>query len=197
MAYNDVYKITLTGIYQGVTFQNVFNYLWDVGNIAGNALTWRATFEADVLPFMAAVAVDGVDYLSIQCVNWRDPSDFSESALAVTGDIDSVTNDPLASWLTLNFRMNRNNPGQYHGFKRFIGGVEEMFDAGNPSTAFATEIEALETALAAGLDAASGRAAHYFVVDSRTSPEYGANPPGYVSLSCTYRGLGTQKSRKP
>lgn len=196
MAFGDVYQLRLTGEYLGQVVQAVFNYKHVVGESVATALTWNDTFKSDVLPSIVAVASENLEYTQIETINWRDPSDFYIDSINFQGDIPVEDNDSLAAWLTLYFRFNRNFPGQHHGSKRFAGGVESMFTDGAPAALWATEMTALANALAGGLTASLDRTARYYVVDRTGNPELGANPPGYVSSSVTYRGLGTQKSRK-
>lgn len=197
MAYQDVYQIKLKGTYLGREILNVFNYHWDVGNIAGNALTWNATFQSDVIPFILPLVNDLLTFTEVEVINWRDPSDFDVQAISEVGEIDTTSDNPLAAWLTLLFRYNRIHPGQNHGFKRFAGGVESQFN-GDSFTGNTTDRDALILALESPLTASSGRSAHPFIVDTTTTPPpaLGANPSGYVPTSVAFRGLGTQKSRK-
>ena len=197
MAYQDVYQIKLTGEYLGRQTLNVFNYIWDVGNSAGNSLTWADTFLDDVMPSILPMINDLAHFSLLETINWRDPSDFDTQAIDFTGEQDTTSNNPLAAWLTLLFRYNRNHPGQNHGFKRFAGGTEAQFN-GDSYTGSNTERDALSAALAAPLTAPAGREAHPFVVATYTTPPpaLGSNPSGYVPTSVIFRGLGTQKSRR-
>jgi len=196
MAFGDVYKITVSGDMAGQVVEAVFNFKHLVGETTANATTWAETFKTDILTPMMTIAHEDLEYTFLQVVNWRDPADFIEESINYAGDVPAEGNDRLASWLTLNFRFNRNNPGQSHGFKRFAGGVESMFTDGEPVALWATEMEAVRVALQTGLTASLDRTCRYWVVDSTASPAYGANPAGYASSSVLYRGLGTQKSRK-
>jgi len=196
MAFGDVYIMRVSGTYFGQEVMAVYNWKHVAGEAAANALTWRATFESDIMPSLQAITNDELTYTQIETINWRDPTDFDIVSVGYSGDIDSTENEPLSPWLTNLYRLNRNAPGQAHGFKRYAGGVESQFESGEPDAAFATVMAAHATALGAGLTATFDRLARYWVVDSTTDPELGANPAGYAVQTALYRGLGTQKSRK-
>lgn len=197
MAINDIYLMRLKGIYLGQEIENVFNWKHITGEVATTALSWRSTFVEDIMPAILAITNTELTYHTIETVNWRDPSDFDIFDYDGVGEVSIIDDDPLASWITNLFRFNRNNPGQHHGFKRFAGGVESMFNGNASSPSWSDEMADLATALATGLTASFDRLARYYIVDRTGNPEYGANPPGYVSTSVLYRGQGTQKSRKP
>lgn len=197
MAINDIYIMRLKGIYLGQELENVFNWKHITGEIATTALSWRSTFVDDIMPSLLAITNDQLTYHTIETVNWRDPSDFDIFDYDGVGLVDTTGDEPCASWLTNLFRFNRNNPGQHHGFKRFAGATESMFNGNGVGVSWGDEMAAVSAALAGGLTASFDRLARYFVVDRTGNPELGANPPGYVSTSVLYRGQGTQKSRKP
>lgn len=195
---NDVYQIRMEQEYLGQQLVN--NFWYQIGSTPTdeNASDLLNEFLGTVEAVLDDLMSDQWEWTSLQCVNWRDTSDF---AINVTGDVgtDSATGI-LPSFVCLSYGFAPNQPGRRWAFHRFSGLTTQII-IGNGTADPAGRRSSVGTALGTNLEGADGL---YVPVQIRTStlPLMGAGQPFAIRGLTNGGGLnwsskpGTQNTRK-
>lgn len=126
MAIGDLYEVTLKGTLQGQNIANIFHYEQDVSfvslepTISHDVLN---SFEAQVLPKIAAFTTFDVAWDQITCRNLFDVSDAAVKLISENGVIGSlaIPVDSLPSFTSLTFTLTGSNPAVAQGRKAMAG----------------------------------------------------------------------------
>lgn len=149
-ALGDVYQVLLEGSYGANTWSNVFWYKNTQYFGAGGADVLGQLFVANVLDKLCELQHTTTLYSRVQVIDYGDPSEFAEDATpAIPAGL--LTGDTSPAFVAFSYRLQRQQPGQRHGYKRFIGAPDADV-VGNTWAPNATNQAALATALALELD---------------------------------------------
>jgi hypothetical protein len=194
MSVGEVYQLVLHQAVQGEGIESVFHYL-QVGGGPGseNATNLDVTFVANVLPLIQDVLAGAWSANGSSVVNLGTPSDFAEITYTPNyngtrmGDVVS----PVVTW---SFRLNRIQPGQRSGWKRFSGISEDDVSGFTPDPGVSAALGALSAILPVVLAAAEET---WRLVVVKRPIILGTNPPVYYIVpAADFRGVGSQVSRK-
>lgn len=194
MAIGDVYSLVLDATLSAQQVLNVFHY--QVGAEAGgpsSATELSDEFQASVLPEIADTLSAHWDATRLTITNIGTPADFVDLALSPPVE-GTRTGENINSVVTWSFRLNRVNPGQRVGWKRFSGLSEtDVFG----STAQSGVLAALTACAAAlGLSLVGSNASYLPSVVSRPII-LGITPTALYNFgSASFAGVGSQVSRK-
>lgn len=120
MATNDVYQVVIRGTVGTFPMTNVFWYQQLSGiDDASNAAALANLFDTNVLADICALQHENCLWSQIFVVNMADTSDFSE--FTPVNDAGLLTGDTSPNYVAFGYRLNRRQPGQRHGYKRFAG----------------------------------------------------------------------------
>jgi len=137
------------------------------------------------------------DYLAHNSREWRNLSngtDLFVDASVERGDLTPTDDTVTPSFLSAGFMLQRGSLVTRNGYKRFAGLIEANV-AGNTIVGLDDEIELIRTALAGDLNIGILAVAEPVIVKRPIAvpvEEYEYSPV----ISCSFRGLGTQNTRK-
>ena len=139
MALSDCYMLRDVQVYDSEQVLNVFFYQdLLLASIAQNVVE---SYEADVLPKIAAVQTDDIEHVLIDAVNLADPSNFYEHVISTPGVVSDEA-EPLS--IALNFGFRLNSRALRPGSKRICGIPGSAITLNTVTAgAYLTNIEAL------------------------------------------------------
>lgn len=120
MALSDCYVLRDFQTYENEQLMNV--YFYQDLLLASTAENVVDSYEADMLPKVAAIQTSNLVHVKIDAVNMADPSNFFEHVIATAG---TTTSDPLPSHDAINFTLRLNSRALRPGSKRYSGVAEE------------------------------------------------------------------------
>jgi len=192
----DVFQVTVTTEFLGQQCLNVYHYvvsqLGDPEDLPQYQL--EAFVDGVVSSQVRALQSDLVTYQSQYTVNLNNPEEYSLADLDSEGGIDSDLDAALPSFVAMVYRYGRRAAGTRYGYKRYAGLVESQV-AGNTWAAGAPTL--LVAALAASSDAGTYQGWVFTPFIASHPIVLGTNPSGYQPNGVTFRGVTTQRSRKP
>jgi len=177
------------------SIQNVFAY--ELTDGAGGAVTFNATFEAQILPLIQAVIVGDTHFDEIYTVNLDDPADYELHVLDVSG---LVAGDAMPSFVAWEFEYVRSTRAVNNGRKAFGMVSETSVTGGEADPLIADELDDLATALSAPL-VGTGLTPTWEPKIFRRPGTYASGvqaPPGafFPISTVRYRRVSTQSTRK-
>lgn len=194
----DLIQITDYQTYIGQQVLNVYYYrVTSITGLAGNYLQVLAEWYRDtVLPPVRAIQNVGVIHTSIEARNLSNGIDFYQLAISLTGNIVLVEDQRSPSFMSVGFKLNRESLATRNGYKRYAGLDEGKMRENNYNIG-TTESTNLQNALALDIILGAVTVAEPIIV-RKPLPDPVGTGFTYSSIgSASYRGLGTQNTRKP
>lgn len=175
---------------------NVYHYVVSqIGNVeALPQYQFEAFLDNEVTSQVRAIQSDLVEYTNSYVVNLHNPAEYAESNLDSFGGIDSDLDAALPSLNATVFRFQRRAAGQRYGYKRYCGLVESQV-AGNTWAAAAPSALVAALMVSSDPDTYEGWVFTPFIASHPIV--LGTNPTGYVPIACNFRGVTSQRTRKP
>lgn len=179
--------------------QQVLNvYYYRVTATLGLADPYLADLDSywgdNVLDPIIQVQADSLAHNSREWRNISNGVDLFVNSDVVNGANSVADTSLLPSYVSLGFLLQRESLATRNGYKR-IGGLTENFVEGNTWTGSPTSIANIETALAGDLNIGILAVAEPVIVKRPIEVPVGSYI--YSSIgSCSFRGLGTQNTRK-
>lgn len=195
MALNDIYLLQDTYNVLGQLCTNRYWYRQE--STAGSASDLATAFAIDVRnSHIVPIVGESVYWTRIYVVNYRLPSDFFEQV--DTEPNGAATGAVLPPNYCAAFTLQRNEPGQRNGAKRYSGIVEEAVDGVGIATAWGGAYGNLAGALGDPVT----QTGTYRMVVVRTvgddAPQLGTLPTVSYSVDTVlFNGWSSQRTRKP
>lgn len=191
----DVIRVIVNQTQAGQTIQNVYHYqVVTLTGLEGDYLQVVIDWVVnEVIPPVAALQSDALEYVSVFAINVTNNVDFKEQSLL--GSAGAITGDAMPPNVTYTFRLIRETLATRHGYKRFAGVPESKQSNGSIQAVTDTQITAITDALAADIQPAPSVVpllAPVIVRKSATGTVVAVNNVG----SADFRGIGTQNTRK-
>jgi len=179
--------------------QQVLNvYYYRVTSITGLGADYLSAlndiWEATVLDPILAIQLSSLVHVSRDWRNLSNGIDLFTAVEDIVGEVAFSTAIQTPSYVSAGFMLRRETLETRNGYKRFAGLPDDAI-AGNNWTGTGADIEAIETALAADLIGGLITLAEPVIVKRPITPP--VTTYVYSSIgSATFRGLGTQNTRK-
>lgn len=191
----DLIRVVDTQTYLGQTVLNVYYYIVTAAlGIVGDALgIMDSSWESTVLTPVVAIQSDHLSHVNREWRNLTNGVDIFNNDTVVDGG--NTGGDDLNSFTSVGFLLRRSNLTTRNGYKRFSG-LKEGNVSGNTFTISSSFISAIESGLASPLTDGIAELARPVIV-KRPIPEPAVSVVHSDVLSASFRGIGTQNSRKP
>lgn len=198
MGLGDLVQIIDNQSYLDQQVLNVYYYqCMAVGTDPDLSLEALATwFYADLIADVTAIQMDGLLHNTLDLRNLENGVDFYTGTTVVPGQISSAGAQELASWMSAGFILRRSTLATRNGYKRFAG-LSETDVAGNLWITSTARLDTIATALAIPVTTTNNDE-FIPVIVKRPIPEPNTvDPTTNPIVSASFRGLGTQNTRKP
>lgn len=185
-----VHRLVLGGHSISRPINAVFYYHTVAGS--GTADDLAEAFFADVLPAILAATAQTTVYQSMEVTGVQGIFDIESRVFDSPGEI-AVDGEPdFVAW---QWRFNRIDAQDRHGFKRLSGVPDDYWVAGAPTATYNTELAAVTAALDAIINFSVPT--YRLAIQRRQDNNVELDPPLYYDfLNVTFRGITTQSSRK-
>lgn len=197
-AVNDIIQLKLFQTLSTQDVLNVFHWRLVEGSSPISATEVAEAFVENILPTLAGVCTSTLQYQSIEAVNLAHPADFIILPNTEFGGVTEGTwagsGGTASSFVCTTFRYERQALGQSYGFKRFAGvpenaiGTEAVVDS-----TYLSACQTLATVLSIPLE---GDSAFYAAAVVSRPISLGTNPLNRLANGVSFRGIGSQNSRK-
>lgn len=192
-AVGDIYQLVAKCTYLEQECVNVYHYqLLEHGAGVGGSDDLNQDWSDQILPAVAAVQVDSVNWFELYTVNLNDPADFHLFALDYDGLIAATADKLLPAFVAFGFRYIRSNWESRDGSKRYVG-VSQDVVTGNT---YVGDTEDMDNIAAQSLENRMSNGWVFKPVIARRPIAYGENPVVYGISDIQFKGITTQNSRK-
>lgn len=196
-ALGDLIQITDFQTYLGQQVLNVYYYrIVNITGLADGYLGIFADWFKDVLlPPIVLIQNDGLLHVSRDLRNLSNGTDLYTDSEVIAGEQTPSPGQYSPSYLSLGFILRRESLATRNGYKR-IAGLNEGYLSANDVTLDPNDISNIEDVLAGDITAGIISLAEPVIVKRPIDVPVGEYI--YSSIgSASFRGLGTQNSRKP
>ena len=198
MEVNDLVQIVDKQVYVGEECLNVFYYKCatvgtDPDLSLEDLLDW---FRLTLLGAVTDIQAVSLQHLAREARNLSNGVDFFVDTEVVTGQLSLDTTDQVNSFTSMGFVLQRSDLNTRNGYKRFAGLTEAQIE-GNSYVGSMTPVHAVEDVLHQVVNTLNGDTFTPVIV-KRPIPDPGTTDAIVSVISdATFRGIGTQNSRKP
>jgi len=146
MAIGNHYILIDLQVVDSMEMLNVYAYEQTTGS--GDSSALAAAYVDSILPSMKAFQSSGLEHIKVQVTNKEVPSDFTELATAVSGEISGERLPPFCAF---SVQLSRASRASRNGHKR-VGGVPEVSQQqGTLSSGALAQLQTYADAIAAPL----------------------------------------------
>lgn len=197
LAVGNIVQIIDTQTYLGQEVLNVYHYrCTEVSPTPtdpyGNLLDM---FDVDVVENVAEIQMSNLLHVSREVRNLSNGLDFAINSAVIPGGMSTDTHQELNSFTSAGFLLQRSSLATRNGYKR-VGGLSETDVVGNDWVGETTRLDDIEGALSMVITAELGVTFQPIILKAGSDPL--VEDPIYSNVSsASFRGIGTQNSRKP
>jgi hypothetical protein len=197
LAVGNIIQIIDTQTYLGQEVLNVYHYRCTAVSPTptdpyGNLLDM---FDADVVENVAEIQMSNLLHVSREARNLSNGLDFAINSSVIPGGMSTDTHQELNSFTSAGFLLQRSSLATRNGYKR-VGGLSETDVVGNDWVGETTRLDDIEGAFAMTITAELGVTFQPIILKAGSDPL--TTDPIYSNIAtASFRGIGTQNSRKP
>jgi hypothetical protein len=152
-------------------------------------------FDVDVVENVAEIQMSNLLHVSREVRNLSNGLDFAINSAVIPGGMSTDTHQELNSFTSAGFLLQRSSLATRNGYKR-VGGLSETDVVGNDWVGETTRLDDIEGALSMVITAELGVTFQPIILKAGSDPL--VEDPIYSNVSsASFRGIGTQNSRKP
>lgn len=197
LAVGNIIQIIDTQTYLGQEVLNVYHYRCTAVSPTptdpyGNLLDM---FDVDVVENVAEIQMSNLLHVSREARNLSNGLDFAINSSVIPGGMSTDTHQELNSFTSAGFLLQRSSLATRNGYKR-VGGLSETDVVGNDWVGETTRLDDIEGAFAMTITAELGVTFQPIILKAGSDPL--TEDPIYSNVAtASFRGIGTQNSRKP